>query len=112
VFEGKVVQVLEDGQNLSLRVDVQANLDFSDPNYNISGSIVYVNCRKSSCRKNGPEQSRILEGDKIKFWGEYIGIVSYKAVLGQTIQIPRVVARIVEDQGRYVRPSVRIGGRS
>jgi hypothetical protein len=106
VFEGKVVQALESGQNLVLRVDVAPNVDISDPNFRISGDIVYVDYRK-----NHPDETRILEGDKVRLWGKYVGIYSYKAVLGQTIQIPHVVAQIVEDQGRYVRPSPQIRGR-
>ena len=44
-----------------------------------------------------PDQNpRILEGDVVQLWGEFVGIKSYKAVLGQTIQIPHVVARAIE----------------
>jgi hypothetical protein len=102
VLEGKVIQSLENGQNLTLRVNVAAD----DWQHNFQGDIVYVDYRK-----NRPDEARILEGDKVRFWGKYVGILSYKAVLGQTIQIPHVVARIVEDQGRYVAPPFRVEGR-
>jgi hypothetical protein len=106
VFGGKVVQAIESGQNLTLRIDVAPHVDISDPNWKVGGDIVYVDYRK-----NQPNEARILEDDKVKFWGRYAGILSYKAVLGQTIQVPRIVARLVEDQGHYVRPAPRIGGR-
>lgn len=95
VFDGKVVQAIESGQNLTLRIDVNVS-------EKIGSDIVYVDYRK-----NRPDEPRILEDDKVQFWGKYIGIYSYKAILGQTIQIPHVVARTVEDYGRYVRPRGR-----
>ena len=106
VFEGKVVQAVERGQNVVLRVDVAPPPDIRDPNFKIGGDIVYVDYRRSH-----PDETRILEGDKVRFWGKHVGIYSYTATLGQTIQIPHVVAQIVEDQGRYVRPPIRTGGR-
>jgi hypothetical protein len=102
VLEGKVVQVLETGQNVILRVNVAAD----DWQHNIGGNIVYVDYHK-----NRPDEPRILEGDKVKFWGRYIGIQSYTATLGHKIQIPHVIARVVEDQGRYVPPPFKVGGR-
>ena len=50
-------------------------------------------------RANSTSDARILEGDVIQLWGEFVGIKSYKAVLGQTIQIPHVVARAIENAG-------------
>jgi hypothetical protein len=94
VLRGKVVQSLEHGSSYVLRVDVAPD------EIKFPSDIVYVEYRKRS-----PSETRILEGDQVQFWGEYVGIYSYTAVLGQTIQIPHVVAQIVEDQGRYVRPA-------
>jgi hypothetical protein len=42
-------------------------------------------------RANSGSEPRILVGDIIGLWGEFVGIKSYTAVLGQTIQIPYVV---------------------
>jgi hypothetical protein len=94
VLGGKVVQSLEHGSNYVLRVDVAPD------ELKFPSDIVYVEYRKHS-----PSETRILEGDQVKFWGEYVGIYSYTATLGQTIQVPHVIARIVEDQGRYMRPA-------
>jgi hypothetical protein len=92
VLRGKVVQSVQNGSNYTLRVDVAPDT--------FSNQIVYVEYLRRS-----PSEPRILEGDQVQLWGPYFGIYSYKAVLGKTIQIPRVVAQIVEDQGPYVRPA-------
>jgi hypothetical protein len=97
VLGGKVVQATAHGQDCILRVDVAPD------ELKIPGDIVYADYRKKS-----PSEPRILEGDQVNLWGEYVGIQSYTAVLGQTIQIPHIVARIVEDQGRYVRPATKL----
>jgi hypothetical protein len=99
MLEGKVVQTVEKGQDLMLRVNVAAD----DWQHNIRGDIVYVDYHKDR-----PDEPRILEGDEVKLWGRYVGIQSYTAVLGQTLQIPHVVARIVADQGRYVAPPFKV----
>jgi hypothetical protein len=44
-----------------------------------------------------PLGGRLLEGDIISFRGRSAGIVSYKAVLGQTIQLPAVAACEISD---------------
>jgi len=94
VLRGKVVQSLERGSSYALRVDVAPD------EIKFPSDIVFVDYRKRST-----SETRILEGDQVQFWGEYVGIYSYTATMGQTIQIPHVVAQIVEDQGRYVRPA-------
>lgn len=43
-------------------------------------------------RAPSPSAPRILEGDVIVMRGKFTGLVSYTAVLGQTIQLPRVIA--------------------
>jgi hypothetical protein len=98
VFDGKVAQAIEGGQNVTLRIDV----NISEPGRKIGSDMVYVDYRKDR-----PDEPRILEDDKVQFWGKYIGIYSYKSIFGQTIQIPHVVARTVEDYGPYVRPRGR-----
>jgi hypothetical protein len=98
-LEGKVVQA-GDG---FLRVDVNAHvawLDRIDAGLT-PDAIVYVSY------KHKPGDSRILEGDKVRFWGRYDGIVSYKAVLGQTIAVPNVAAEIVEDNGVFENPKLK-----
>src|SRR6516225_11866325 len=92
-FEGKVVQA---GYGF-LRVDVEAHIAAID-RPGLGGSIVYVTY------DHKPNESRILEGDKVRLWGQSNGIITYKAVLGHMIEIPSVAARIVEDDGKFIDP--------
>lgn len=87
VFEGKVIQVIESGLDTQLRVNVTKN------SYNLWNDTILVNYRRQSS-----SEPRILEGDIIKFYGKYGGIISYKAIFGQTIQIPHVAAAIIENE--------------
>ena len=80
-FTGKVIQSLQDGLDFALRVDV------TQGSYGMWKDTVYVDHRARAA-----DNARILEGDVIRFRGKFVGIKSYQAVLGQTIQIPEVVA--------------------
>jgi len=50
-------------------------------------SIMYVEYRASS-----PSEPRILENDIVDVRGKFVGIKSYKAVAGNIIQVPHVIA--------------------
>ena len=84
-FKGKVVQALESENKYLLRVNV------TKKPYNIWSDTVLVRFRAS------PSGGRMLEGDIINFRGRSAGIESYTAVLGQTIQLPSVVACEISD---------------
>ena len=88
VFRGHVVQVQESGLSVILRVNVTP------------GQFIWKDTVWVEYRKKVPDERRILDDDILTFWGEYKGIMSYTAVFGQTIQIPHVVADIVENAGR------------
>ena len=78
-FEGKVIHSVQSGSDSMLRVNVtRGRLD-------VWKDTVYVEYHAHS-----PE--RIIEGDVIIFGGRYAGIKPYQAALGQTVQIPYVVA--------------------
>jgi tetratricopeptide (TPR) repeat protein len=79
-FTGKVVQSVQNGKDYMLRVDV------TEGRYGLWQDTVYVEYRAKSA------DQRILEKDIIDFRGTFVGIKSYQAVLGQTIQIPHVIA--------------------
>jgi hypothetical protein len=85
VFEGRVWKVLEDanGKDVLLQLAVTPGLIWKDNMW------VYY-------QKRVPTEPRILEGDVVRFWGEYTGLKSYKSVLGASITVPRVVTHIVE----------------
>ena len=88
VFRGQVTQVQESGLSVILRVNVTR------------GQFIWKDTVWVEYRKKVPDERRILDDDILTFWGEYKGIMSYKAVFGQTIQIPHVVADIVENAGK------------
>jgi hypothetical protein len=89
VFEGKVVQTLYTGSDVLLRVEVTKG------KYDLWKDVVWVDYQ----RKSGSEP-RILDGDIVRFWGKYVGIYSYKSVMGATIQVPRVIQSVVEPASR------------
>lgn len=78
-YTGKVVQVVENGKNVVLRVNVDPD-DFSD-------DIIFVNYKKSD------GEDRILEDDIVNIWGTIAGLKTYKATLGQQISIPELDAK-------------------
>jgi hypothetical protein len=84
VLRGEVIQVIEDGLNVMLRINV------THGKYDIWKDTVLVYYSKGSS-----SESRILEKDIVRFWGGFAGIESYKSIFGQTIQIPAIVARVI-----------------
>jgi len=86
-FRGEVIQVMENGQDLSLRVNVTKHERFDL--WQDTMLVIY--------RRSSQNEQRILEKDIIKFYGEYRGIVQYKAIFGQTISAPLVAAAIIEN---------------
>jgi len=83
-FHGKVIQVMESGSGVTLRVNVtEGKFGWSDT--------ILVNYRRRS-----PGEERILNNDMVTLWGEYQGIASYTSIFNQSIQIPHVVASVVE----------------
>ena len=90
---GKVIQSLQEGENYMLRINVtQEKFGWKD-----TVLVAY---------KNDSRSDRIVEGDIVDFSGTSNGITSYKAVLGQTIQLPLITAcRISPHSGaKFVSP--------
>ncbi len=81
---GKVVQALEIGRSIALRVNITPG------QYGVWSDTVYVDYQKK------PAEQRILENDIVRVAGKFLGIKSYTAVLGQTIQIPHIEATNIE----------------
>jgi hypothetical protein len=76
---GEVIQVMEDGNNYELRVDItKKKWGYTDT--------IYV----SYTRKDG--EPRILEDDIVTLYGYCCGTISYTSVLGATITLPYVAA--------------------
>lgn len=83
---GEVIQVLEQGNNVSMRVNITQK---GSGNYKYWSDTILVNYIKTT------DESRILEKDVIQLWGSVIGRKSYKAVMGQEITLPEVAAKYV-----------------
>lgn len=71
-FSGEVAQVIEGDGTTELRIAVDG--DYDDIIYGIYDNRIL--------------DSRLLENDKIQFYGESCGIISYQSTLGATISIP------------------------
>lgn len=79
-FTGKVIQVLEDGMGVTLRVEV------TEGSYGIWDDAMMVYFENQS-------GGRILEDDIVTFYGESTGIYTYESVLGAEISVPSVYAK-------------------
>ncbi len=79
-FTGKVIQVMQDGNSYTLRVNVTKG------SYGIWSDTILVSY------KAGAGDSRILEDDVMTFYGTMNGMYSYKSVLGATVTVPLLVA--------------------
>ena len=73
-FSGEVAQVIEGDGTTELRIAVDG--DYDDIIYGIYDNRIL--------------DSRLLENDKIQFYGESCGIISYQSTLGATISIPSI----------------------
>lgn len=71
-YSGEVVQVIEGDGTTELRIAVDG--DYDDIIYGIYDNRIL--------------DSRLLEDDKVQFYGESCGIISYQSTLGATISIP------------------------
>jgi hypothetical protein len=95
-FRGKVVQSLQSGLDYVLRINVSVGP------YETWKDTVYVEYRAGSS-----SEPRIVENNKLRFRGKFVGIKSYTAVLGNTIQIPHLIACDVRNES-YLCPPGRI----
>ena len=78
-FKGQVIQVLGESDYFDLRVAVtDKGFYWDDP--------VYVSY----------QGKRLLEGDIIKLWASVDGLITYTAVMGNWVTIPKLTALIVE----------------
>lgn len=73
-FSGEIAQVIEGDGTTELRIAVDG--DYDDIIYGIYDNRIL--------------DSRLLEDDKIQFYGESCGIISYQSTLGATISIPSI----------------------
>ncbi|MGY3489636.1 hypothetical protein ACVW1C_007519 [Bradyrhizobium sp. USDA 4011] len=91
-FRGEVVQVMEDGLDVILRVNVTKDIEFDS--WRDTVLVFYT--------KASASESRILEHDIVRLWGGFVGIETYKAIFGNPVSIPAVIARVIVQDGQNV----------
>jgi hypothetical protein len=82
---GHVVQVVYGGDRVVLRIEISRSV------YGNWTNVIFCDYQRVS-----PTEPRILENDVVELWGVSEGITSYDAILGQTIEIPRVSAKFIQ----------------
>ncbi|MFB9750289.1 hypothetical protein ACFFNY_01775 [Paenibacillus hodogayensis] len=86
-FTGRVVQVIESGNIVSLLVSVSKDrLVWNDTIY-----VNYVRTR---------DEERILENDLITLWGVSKGLYTYDSTLKMVVSIPELDARFITNHGK------------
>jgi hypothetical protein len=89
-FAGKVIQSVRSGQGQSEGYALRINVTLG--NYNSWQDTIYVDY--SALAKT--IQNGVAEGDLVSVRGTFVGIKSYLSVLGETIQVPSVVACAIQ----------------
>ncbi len=82
-FTGEVVQVLRDGDELQMRVDVTKS------EYGFYEDTMYVFYTITN-------DVNVIEGDIITMYGELYGMQEYETVLGAEVSIPRIYVKFVD----------------
>ncbi|RGU93412.1 zinc ribbon domain-containing protein [Clostridium sp. AF15-17LB] len=79
-FSGKVVQVMEGGSDIQIRLAVNDSYD----------TIVYGSYSPETV------SSRVLEDDHVTIYGTSVGTISYQSTIGGTITIPGVLIEKID----------------
>lgn len=83
-FTGEVIQVMEDGDDISMRLNItKGRYTWTDT--------IYVQYSRSNS-----SESRILEDDIITVYGVMLGTVTYQSVLGASVTIPAMLCSYIE----------------
>ena len=85
VLVGEVVQVVEDGNSVTLRVDITKNT------YGYYEDTIYVKYIRRS-----KTEDRILEDDIITIYGLLSGTETYTSTFGASITLPKIIAEYIE----------------
>lgn len=90
-FAGKVIQSVRSGQGQSSQ-GYALRINVTPGNYNSWQDTIYVDYSAlARAIQNG-----VAEGDLVSVRGTFTGIKSYLSVLGETIQVPAVVACAIQ----------------
>lgn len=91
VFEGHVIQTMESGNKVVMRVDVT-----KEANEFVSGGYLYSDTVYVEYTRKSDSESRILEDDIIKMYGTLNGTKTYDSVLKANITIPYLLAEYID----------------
>lgn len=83
VVTGEVIQVLEDGDDVELRVNI------TEESWGYTDTIYVSYTRKTA------DEDRILEDDIITIWGKLNGLLTYKSTFNTQITIPWLEAEYI-----------------
>lgn len=81
---GEVIQVVEDGNDVQLRVNVTPVMFLDEVSYYEDTVYVFAELPKGG--------KRILEGDMIRIYGECVGLITYRSLFDQQISLPGIYA--------------------
>lgn len=90
VFTGEVIQVMEDNNDLALRVNV------TQKRYEYLDKIYYEDTILVAYKYSSSAESRILEGDVITLYGQSMGTYTYKSVMGASVTVPSIKAMYID----------------
>ena len=83
-FYGQILQVLEDGNNLTLRVGTRGSYGY------YYDDVIMVSYTYS------PGEARFLEDDMIRLYGVSGGLYTYESIFGESITVPVVYAEYID----------------
>lgn len=88
-----MIQVIESGNNITMRVNITAEENEFAENGYIYSDTIYVTYRRQS-----ENESRVLEDDIITLYGTLDGLETYNSIFGESVSLPSVKARYIEIQ--------------
>lgn len=83
-FTGEVIQVMEDGSSVVLRVNITAKGRYYD-------DTIYVKYTRKA-----DDEDRILEDDIVNIYGTLAGLETYTSITNQSVTLPKVYADYID----------------
>lgn len=83
-FTGEVIQVMEDGSSVVLRVNITAKGRYYD-------DTIYVKYTRKA-----DDEDRILEDDIVNIYGTLAGLETYTSITNQSVTLPKVYAEYID----------------
>lgn len=90
VFTGEVIQVMEDNNKVTLRVNV------TPKRYESLNETYYEDTILVAYEYSSSNENRILEDDIITIYGQSTGTYTYETVMGSAVTIPAINAMYID----------------